>query len=66
MNRGTINNIHELRHITKKVYEYHIQIDALFIDFRQAYYSIYRHKMIKILQLKKIPSKLIRTTLEDS
>jgi hypothetical protein len=66
MNRGTINNIHKLRHITEKVHEYHTQIDTLFIDFRHVHYSIYRHKMIKILQLKKIPSKLIRMTLEDS
>jgi hypothetical protein len=66
MKKGTINNIHKLRHITEKVYEYHTQRDTLFIDFRHIYYSIYRHKMIKILQLKKIPSKLIRMALEDS
>jgi len=55
MNRRTINNKHKLRQLTEKIYEYHNQIDTLLIDFRQAYYSIYRHKMIKTLQRKKYP-----------
>lgn len=41
-------------------YEYNIQLDILFIDFKQAFDSIYRYKMIKILLLQVMPSKLIR------
>jgi len=56
MNRGTIDNIHTLRQIIEKAYK--IQMDILFIDFKQAFDTIYRNKMIKILQ--GIPSKLVR------
>lgn len=41
---------------------------VLFLDFKQAFTSIYRHKMVKIWHLQGIPSKLIRLirmTLED-
>jgi hypothetical protein len=37
MNRGTIDNMHVLRKITEVTYEYNIQIDILFIDFKQAF-----------------------------
>jgi len=60
MNRGTIDNIHTLRQIIEKAYECMIQMDILFKDFKQAFDTIYRNKMIKILQLQGIPSKLIR------
>lgn len=65
MNRGTIDNIHTLRQIIEKAYK--IQMDILFIDFKQAFDTIYRNKMIKILQ--GIPSKLVRwisVTLQDT
>ena len=52
-NRGTINNICILRQITKEAYEYNIQIDILFIDFKQAFYSIYRHKIIQKITATK-------------
>jgi len=58
MNRGTINNIYTLRQIIEKAYK--IQMDILFIDFKQAFDTTYRNKMIKILQLQGIPSKLIK------
>jgi len=48
-----------LRQVIVKVCDYNIELDILFIDFKQAIYSI-RHKVIKLLQLKGIPSKLIR------
>jgi len=34
--------------------------EVLFLDFKQAFASIYRHKMVKMWQLQGIPSKLIR------
>jgi hypothetical protein len=66
---GTIDNMHVLRKITEVVHEFDIQIDIPFIGFKQSFDSIYRHKMIKILLLQLIPSKLIRLNgmiLEDS
>jgi len=58
-----------LRQVADKAYGYNIQIDILFVDFKQAFDSINRHRMIIILQLQGILSKLIqliRMTLEDS
>ena len=57
-----------MRQTAAKAYGYNIQIDILFVDFKQAFDSINRHRMI-ILQLQEIPSKLIqfiKMTLEDS
>jgi len=39
-NTGIINNILILRHVIVNICEYNIQIDTLFIDFKQAIYSI--------------------------
>ena len=39
-NTGPIDNILILRQVIVKVYEYNIQIDTLFINFKQAIYSI--------------------------
>jgi len=39
-NTGTIDNILIFRHVIVNVCEYNIQIDTLFIDFKQAIYSI--------------------------
>ena len=58
-----------MRQVADKAYGYNIQIDILFVDFKQAFDSINRHRMIIILQLQGILSKLIqliRMTLEDS
>jgi hypothetical protein len=68
-NRGAMDDIHIFKQITEKAYEYNTQTDILSIDFKHAFDSIYRHKMIKILQLQGISSKLIRLiriTHEDS
>ena len=54
MNRGTTDIIHTLRQIIEKAYE----MDTLIIDFKQAFDTIYKHKMLKILKLEGIPSNL--------
>jgi hypothetical protein len=43
-----------------KCHEYKIELNKLFIDFRQAFDKVHRSKMIEILKLMKIPNKLIR------
>ena len=58
-----------MRQIAEKAYGYNIQIDILFVDFKQAFDSINIRRMIIILHLQGILSKLtrlIRMTLEDS
>jgi hypothetical protein len=58
INRGTVDNILILRQIIEKAFEYNTQIGIWLIDFRQAFDSIYRYKMIKILQNKEYAVKL--------
>jgi hypothetical protein len=46
----------------EKCYEYKIELNKLFIDFRQAFDKGHRSEMTEILKLMKIPNKLIRLT----
>jgi hypothetical protein len=61
-NRSTIDHIHTLRQVMEKCYEYKIELNKLFIEFRQAFDKVHRSKMIQIRKLIKIPNKLIRLT----
>ena len=49
-----MDDINIFRQITEKACEYNTQTDILYTDFKHAFDSIYRHKMIKILQLQGI------------
>jgi len=44
----------------EKGYEYKIELNELFIDFRQAFDTVYRSKMIVTSKLMEIPRKLIK------
>jgi hypothetical protein len=44
----------------EKCYEYKIELNKLFVDFRQAFDKVHISEMIEILKLMKIPNKLIR------
>jgi len=44
----------------EKSHEYKIELNELFIDFRQAFDTVYRSQMLKTLKLMEIPNKLIR------
>jgi len=48
-----------LRSVLGKCYDYNITLHQLFIDFKQAYHSINREKLMLILEEFKIPRKLI-------
>jgi len=54
-----MDQIFALRSILEKCFEYNITLHELFIDFKQAYDSINREKLILILEEFKIPRKLI-------
>jgi hypothetical protein len=47
-----------VRQILDKCYEYDVDINMLFIDFKQAYDCIYRNKLIEIAYSSGIPRKL--------
>jgi len=57
--RSNMDQIFALRSILGKCYEYNIALHQLFIEFKQAYDSINREKLILILEAFKIPTKLI-------
>jgi endonuclease/exonuclease/phosphatase family metal-dependent hydrolase len=59
-NRSTIDHIHTLRQIMEKSHEYKIELNELFIDFRQAFDTVQRNGMIETLKLMEIPNKLVR------
>jgi hypothetical protein len=48
-----------MRQILEKCYEYSIEMHILFIDFKQAFDSVDRQKIIQILQELRIPNKLV-------
>jgi len=54
-----MDQIFAIRSILGKCYECNITLHQLFIDFKQAYDSIKRGKLILILEEFKIPRKLI-------
>jgi len=54
-----MDQIFALRSILGKCYEYNTTLHQLFIDFKQAYFSINREKFMLILEVFKIPRKLI-------
>ena len=61
-NRSTLDQIFILRQSLEKFYEYDKQLHQLFVDFKQAYDSLDRGKIYKIMREFGIPSKLIRLT----
>jgi len=57
-----MDQIFALRSILGKCYEYNITLHQLFIDFKQAYDSINKGKLMIILEEFKTPRKLINLT----
>ncbi|GFV49696.1 reverse transcriptase domain-containing protein [Trichonephila clavipes] len=60
--RSNIDQIHTLRRILEKTKEYNIKTFHLFADFKAAYDSINRDKMIEAMTEFKIPKKLVDLT----
>jgi len=67
--RSTIDQIHVVRQILEKCYEFGIELHNIFIDFKQAFDKVNRLKLYESLKMLKIQTKLIRlvkTTLTNS
>ncbi|GFT97691.1 reverse transcriptase domain-containing protein [Trichonephila clavipes] len=60
--RSTIDQIHTLKQILEKTKEYNIKTFNLFVDFKAAYDSINRDKMIEAMTEFKIPQKFVNLT----
>ena len=58
--RSTIDNIFILRQIYEKCHEYNVELHNVFIDFNQAFGSINRSTVTKLLKEMHIPGKIIR------
>jgi len=68
-NRSTIDKIFTVRQIIEKCHELSIELYIVFIDYTEAFDSIFRDKIIKCLNKYEIPSKLIKLiarTLQDT
>jgi hypothetical protein len=61
-NRSTTDNIHTIKQIYEKCYEYSIDIHNIFVDFKQAFDSVNRSLISECLKEYKIPRKLIHLT----
>jgi hypothetical protein len=68
-NRSKIDNLFIVGQIIEKCHEFNIDLHNAFIDYTQAFDSVYRDKIITCLNNYGIPSKLIKLiakTLQDS
>ena len=59
-NPSTIDHIFTIRQIQEKAYEYNIHLHNLYIDFKQAFDSVNRSRMLNDLTLLGIPKKLTK------
>lgn len=68
-NKSTVDAIHILKQITEKTYEYKIDVEMLFIDFKQAFDKIKRDQLLAAMAEFKIPAKirrLVQMTLSNT
>jgi hypothetical protein len=69
LNRSTIDNTHIVRQIYEKSHEYNTELHNLFIDYTQAFDTVYRTAVIKSPKQFRIPTKLqnlITLTLQNT
>lgn len=57
--KSTVDHIHTIRQLAEKHYEYNKDLHLVFIDFKQAYESINRKELWKVLRYLDIPQKYI-------
>ena len=59
-NRSTIDHIFTIRQTQEKAYEYNIHLHNLYIDFKQAFDSVSRGRILNDLTILGIPKKLVQ------
>jgi hypothetical protein len=59
-NRSTIDHIFTIRQTQEKAFEYNIYLHNLFLDFKQAFDSVNRDRMLNDLMILGIPKKLVQ------
>jgi sorting nexin-29 len=58
--RSTTDQLFTVKQILEKCWEYNIKVYQLYVDLKQAYDSVHRKKLYKIMHKFGIPDKLIR------
>jgi hypothetical protein len=58
VNRSTIDNLSIVRQIIKKCHEFNTELYNVFIDYTQAFDTVFRDKIFKCLNNYEKPSKL--------
>jgi len=58
--KSTTNHKFTIRQVMEKYYEFNKELHMIFVDFKQAYYSINRDQLWTALINLGIPDKLIR------
>jgi len=59
-NRSTIDNLFIVRQIIEKCHEFNIELHNVFIDYTQAFDTVFRDKIFKCLNHYEVPSKLMK------
>jgi len=59
-NHSTIDHIFTIRQTQEKAYEYSIHLHNLFLDFKQAFDSVNRDRMLNDVLILGIPKKLVQ------
>jgi sorting nexin-29 len=65
-NWSTIDNLFIVRQIIEKYHEFYIELHNVFIDYAQAFNSVYRDKIIKCLNNYEILSKLTYFSIDNT
>jgi hypothetical protein len=58
--KSTTDNMFVLRQILEKAWEWNVEVQGLFIDFKAAYITVRRNEVYKAMAELGIPLKLIR------
>jgi hypothetical protein len=59
-NRSTTDHVFAIRQIQEKAHEFNIHLHNLYIDFKQAFDSVNRGRMLNDLMILGIPKKLVQ------